>query len=148
MSAELLFCLVVAITDGDTLTARCETQTLIIRLAEIDAPEKRQPFGERSKQHLSSLCYRQQAEIQPKTKDRYGRTVARVYCAGVDANAAMVRDGMAWAFTKYQTDAAFPELEAQAKIRKVGLWSDPAPLAPWDWRASQRSRAQSAELPR
>ena len=140
MSVELLFCLVVAITDDDTLTARCREQSLKIRLAEIDAPEKRQPFGERSKQSLSSLCYRQQAAIQPKTKDRYGRTVARVYCAGVDANAAMVRDGMAWAFRKYQTDTGIPRLEALARAERVGLWADPMPKQPLEWRLRGESR--------
>jgi micrococcal nuclease len=140
VSAALLLCLVVGIADGDTLTARCDSQTVTIRLAEIDAPEKRQPFGEQSKQHLSSLCYHQQAEIQPKTKDRYGRTVARVYCAGVDANAAMVRDGMAWAFTKYQTDPAIPGLEAKARAERLGLWAHPMPEPPWQWRLRGESR--------
>ena len=95
MPAATLLCLIVAITDGDTLKARCETevdmQTITVRLAEIDAPEKRQAFGERSKQHLAALCFHQQAEIRPTARDRYGRTVARVICAGTDANAAMIR---------------------------------------------------------
>src|SRR5260221_6233168 len=99
MSLVLLVCLVVGITDGDTLKARCEQegqrQPVTVRLAEIDAPEKAQPFGLRSKQHLASLCFRQQAEIRPSAMDRYGRTVARVICAGTDDNAAMVRAGMA-----------------------------------------------------
>ena len=110
MPASLLLCLIVGISDGDTLTARCgeadSAQTLTVRLAEIDAPERRQPFGEHSKWHLSGLCYRQRAEVRPTGKDRYGRTVARVACSGIDANAAMVRAGMAWAFTKYQTDSS------------------------------------------
>ena len=67
-AAALLLCAIVGITDGDTLTARCETQMIKVRLAEIDAPEKGQPYADRSKQHLSSLCYDQQAEIHPKTK--------------------------------------------------------------------------------
>ena len=58
--------------------------------------------------------------------------MARVYCAGVDANAAVVRDGMAWAFTKYQTDAAFPGLEARTRVERLGLWADQAPMPPWD----------------
>ena len=141
-AAALLLCAIVGITDGDTLTARCESageqQTIKVRLAEIDAPEKGQPFGERSKQHLSSLCYRQQAEIHPQTTDRYGRTVARVYCAGVDANAAMMRDGMAWAFTKYLTDPKILEIEEQARVGRTGLWADASPVAPWRWRTASR----------
>ena len=137
-AAALLLCTIVGITDGDTLTARCESQTIKVRLAEIDAREKSQPFADRSKQHLSSLCYRQQAEIHPTTKDRYGRTVARVYCAGVDANAAMVRDGMAWAYTKNLTDPKILEIEEQARVGRTGLWADASPVAPWRWRTPIR----------
>jgi endonuclease YncB( thermonuclease family) len=138
-AAALLLCAIVGITDGDTLTARCESQTIKVRLAEIDAPENGQPFAVRSKQHLSSLCYRQEAEIHPKTRDRYGRTVARVFCAGVDANAAMVQAGMAWAFTRHLTDPMIPRLEAQAKAAHEGLWVDAKPIAPWEWRRRSAS---------
>jgi len=81
---------VVGIADGDTLTVRCEAQadqpaqTLKVRLAEIDAPEKGQAFGNRSKQHLSDVCFKKQAEVRPQTTGRYGRTVARVICDGTD----------------------------------------------------------------
>lgn len=133
-----LLCLVVAISDGDTLKARCGEpgayQEVKVRLAEIDAPEKKQPFGERSRQHLAGLCFQKQAVIRPQTKDRYGRTVARVECAGADANAAQVRAGMAWAYTKYLTDPEIKRLEAAAKAAGVGLWQDRDPVAPWEWR--------------
>jgi len=84
MPAAALLCLVVAITDGDTLKARCGSvgayEQVTIRLAEIDAPEMHQPFGDRSKQSLASLCFQVDATIEPVIKDRYGRTVARVNC--------------------------------------------------------------------
>jgi endonuclease YncB( thermonuclease family) len=80
----LVFCLVVAITDGDTIKVRCGDESqATVRLAEIDAPEKRQAWGERSRQHLAQLCYERRAEVKPQTTDRYGRTVARVSCAGL-----------------------------------------------------------------
>ena len=136
--AEILICLVVAIADGDTLTVRCGDpgayEQVKIRLAEIDAPEKKQPFGQRSKQHLSDLCFQQQATITPRTKDRYGRTVARVQCQGEDANASMVRSGMAWAYTKYLTDPEIKRLEVQARAGKVGLWGDSELVPPWEFR--------------
>jgi endonuclease YncB( thermonuclease family) len=136
--ARTLACLVVGIADGDTLTARCDAPdgqvTIQVRLAEIDAPEKRQPFGERSKQHLSALCFQKSVVVRPKTRDRYGRMVARVACDGADASVEQVRAGMAWAFTKYQTDHAFTPLEADARSRHVGLWTDRTPTPPWDWR--------------
>ena len=140
-----LICLVVAITDGDTIKARCGTEgayeQVTIRMAEIDAPERKQAFGNRSKDALSDLCYGVTATIKPQTKDRYGRTVARVECKGVDANSAMVKQGMAWAYTKYQTDSMFPQLEQQARAQRVGLWVDldsvKPPVAPWEFRKTR-----------
>jgi endonuclease YncB( thermonuclease family) len=139
--SALLFCLVIAIADGDTLTARCDTpagkENITIRLAEIDAPEKRQPFGTRSRQHLAELCFKKTAEVKHRARDRYGRTVGRVTCEGVDANVEQVRAGMAWAYKQYVTDPHIPDLERDAKRSGIGLWSDANPIAPWQWRRSQ-----------
>lgn len=138
----LLLCVVVAITDGDTLRARCgDAPELTIRLAEIDAPEKRQAFGERSRQHLAGLCFKKPAEVETKGKDRFGRTVARVRCEGTDANAEQVRAGMAWAFIKYLKDPEIKSLESEARGEHRGLWSDAAPVAPWQWRKGSRDNA-------
>lgn len=136
----LLLCLVVGISDGDTLTVRCEAQaqTVRIRLAEVDAPEKKQPWGERSRQSLAGLCFQQQAEVRPKTQDRYGRLVAQVQCGGRDAAAAQVEAGLAWAYTQYRPAAQLVELEQQARARRRGLWADSMPTPPWKWRAAQR----------
>jgi len=137
----LLLCLVIGITDGDTIKVRCDdSPQQVIRLAEIDAPEKTQPFGDRSRQHLADLCFQKRAELQPKLKDRYGRTVARVKCEGTDASAAQVRTGMAWAFTKYLTDPAIKQLEGEAMESHRGLWADAEPLPPWDWRRNPAQR--------
>ncbi|MFZ3119621.1 MAG: thermonuclease family protein [Variovorax sp.] len=141
-------CLVVGIADGDTLTARCGQpdayEQVKVRLAEIDAPEKKQPFGERSRQSLAKLCFQREAVLIPRTIDRYGRTVARVECDGRDANAKQVQDGMAWAYTQYQTDPAFPRLELQARRARIGLWAElgtaKAPTAPWEWRRARRGQ--------
>lgn len=142
IAALALACLIVGVSDSETLTARCPTtdaahpyQQVKVRLAEIDAPEKGQPSGRRSKQHMSHLCYRAEASIRQTTRDRYGRTVARVTCRGLDANLEQVRAGMAWAYTKYQTDAAFPRAEQQARRARVGLWSDRNPVPPWEFRS-------------
>lgn len=128
----------IAISDGDTLKARCTdagaTTTTVVRLAEIDAPEKGQPFGRQSKQSLAALCFQKQATIRPHSKDRYGRTVARVECDGQDASAEQVRSGMAWAYTKYLTDQSIMGLELQARAERRGLWAYPNPVAPWDYR--------------
>ena len=132
--SALLTCLVVGISDGDTLTARCEDQTVKIRLAEIDAPEKAQPFGNRSKQHLSDLCFDVKAEVHPQTTDRYGRTVAHVSCDGVDASAEQVRSGMAWVYDKYVRDKSLYTLQDEAVAAREGLWSARDPVPPWKWR--------------
>lgn len=149
-AADLEACVVVGIADGDTLTARCGLpssgyQQVKVRLAEIDAPERRQPWGERSRQHLADLCFQRPAEIVPTARDRYGRTVARVRCSGTDANLAQVTAGMAWAYTAYLTAPAFAVAEQDARTARRGLWVElgtvAPPVAPWDWRKRLRERA-------
>lgn len=149
LAAVVLSCLVVGISDGDTLTARCSNavdpaqQTVRVRLAEIDAPESRQAFGTRSRQNLALLCFGRQAEVAPLAgsagRDRYGRLVARVTCGGVDANAAQVRSGMAWVYRAYLHDLSLLEIESDARRRAVGLWADSRPTPPWEWRADRRT---------
>ena len=104
------------------------------RLAEIDAPESGQPFGRKSKENPSALCFKAEATIRQTAKDRWGRTVARVECRDGDASMVQAQSGMAWAFTKYQTDAAFPRAKLAARRAGVGLWADQNPVAPWDFR--------------
>lgn len=139
MTLPLLTALVVAISDGDTLTVRPDDgEQLRVRVAEIDAPESRQPFGAASKWSLSDLCFRERAEIRPQKTDRYGRTVARVTCRGQDASAHQVRSGMAWVFDRYVTDRSLYRLQDEARAAGRGLWSEPAPVAPWEWRRANR----------
>lgn len=95
---------IVRVADGDTLTILMGKEKIKIRLAEIDAPEKAQPFGQQSKQSLSDLSLDKQARIEDKGHDRYGRAIGRVWCAGIDANAEQVQQGMAWVYDRYVTD--------------------------------------------
>lgn len=133
MALPLLTALVVAIADGDTLTVRPDGgEQLRVRVAEIDAPESRQPFGAAAKRSLSDLCFRERAEIRPQKTDRYGRTVARVTCRGQDASAHQVRTGMAWVFERYASDRSLFRLQDEAKAAGRGLWSEPAPVPPWE----------------
>lgn len=135
---------VIGISDGDTLTVLNESkQQIKIRLAEIDAPEKYQPFGTKSKQSLSDLCFGKKAEIAPQAKDRYKRTVARIKCDGVDANAEQVRRGMAWVYRKYARDHDLYVLEHNAKVEKRGLWSEPSPIPPWELRGNRRKNVRT-----
>lgn len=134
LAAAAVLCLVVGIADGDTLTMRCDDHTVKVRLAEIDAPEKRQPWGTRSREALAALCFQHQAMLRPEKLDRYGRTVGRVECSGRDASLAQAEAGLAWAYTRYLTDARIAEAEGIARTARRGLWGDPSPLPPWEWR--------------
>lgn len=132
---------VVGVADGDTLTVLNDRVLIKIRLVEIDAPEKAQAFGNRSKQSLSDLCFNKIVKLEDKRKDRYGRTLTRVYCDGVDANAEQVRRGMAWVYRKYAPkNSPLYEVETAARNERRGLWADNDPVPPWDWRNSKRSQ--------
>ena len=142
MSIAALLCLVVAVSDGDTLTARCGSShapfQIKVRIAAIDAPETRQAYGPQSRKNLMQLCLRQRARIQVLEKDRYGRSVANVRCGtgtGTDVATAHVRAGLAWVYTPYarQHPQLLP-LQRQAKASRTGLWSQSRPLAPWTYR--------------
>ena len=129
---------VTGVADGDTLYADIEGHSIRIRLAQIDAPEKAQAFGRRSEQSLRELVGKRQVLLSWKSLDRYGRPIAQVSIDGMDVNAEQVKRGFAWVFRRYSNDPALLELEAQAKSAGLGLWADPHPIAPWDWRASRR----------
>lgn len=142
MIASALLCLVVGVSDGDTLTVRCGEpgtyEQVKVRLSAIDAPEKAQPFGQRSRQHLADLCFQQQATLTPKTKDRYGRTVADVECQGKDAGHEQVRAGMAWYYVRYGKGYEHLQaVERETRAARRGLWADQDPVAPWVWRRSR-----------
>ena len=130
---------VVSVADGDTLTLLVDNHDQVkVRLAEIDAPEKAQPFGQRSKQSLSNLCFGRDATLETTDTDRYGRTVAKVYCGGVYANAEQVRSGMAWAYRKYLHDQSLLATESEAREAMRGLWADSDPVPPWEFRKAKR----------
>ena len=140
-----LFCLIIAISDGDTLTARCgqpgQYEQVKVRIAAIDAPEKKQPWGNRSRQSLAELCHQRQAKITQHSIDRYKRWVADVQCQGQDVAAHQVNSGMAWVFDRYAKEHGWLyRYQDAAKEAKLGLWADPSPVAPWEWRKSRRKQ--------
>ena len=136
---------VVAIADGDTLTVLdADRVQHKIRLAGIDAPERKQPFGQRSRQTLADLVFRKQVEVMTEKKDRYGRTIGKVIYQGRDVNLLLVSEGMAWHYKQYarEQDAADQKLyalaEESARAEQRGLWRDPQPIPPWSWRSGVR----------
>jgi endonuclease YncB( thermonuclease family) len=139
-NAETLSGRVVGVHDGDTITVLdAQKRQHRIRLAQIDAPEKRQPFGERSKQSLSELVFGKQVTADCPTTDRYGRQVCTVFVGNTNANLEQVRRGMAWVYRRYATEKQYFLAEAEAKDAKRGLWVDPNPIPPWEFRHSGKS---------
>lgn len=125
---------VVGVADGDTITVLRYQEPVKVRLAEIDAPEKAQAFGNRSKQALSTLVYGKTVLVVEQGQDRYKRTIGRVYQSALDVNAEQIKQGMAWVYQKYAKDATLFQLESDAKAQKHGLWADADPIPPWEWR--------------
>lgn len=125
--------------DGDTLTIATGRERITVRLQDIDAPELAQPYGWESRARLRALCPAgAAAEADGTKRDRYGRVVARVRCAGVDVQEALIRDGAAWVFVRYAPkNSPLFQLEAEARTAGRGLWSSPSPIPPWDYRRSR-----------
>lgn len=135
---------VVGISDGDTLTVLNQQKIPVkIRLVEIDAPEKNQDFGNQSKQSLSDICFKKMAVVDDRGVDRYKRTLGRVYCEKIDANAEQVKRGLAWAYRQYLSDPAISDLEASAKAQKIGLWLGATPMPPWEFRHGAKKSVES-----
>lgn len=153
MVPALLLCLVVGVTDGDTITARCGDpgayEQVTVRIQGIDAPERAQPYGHRARQALSEMVFQQWVDLRCSKSDRYQRKVCSVWVApvsapsgprSVDAGLAMVTTGMAWWYRAYareqspQERGQYEVAEDEARMRQAGLWSDASPVAPWDWR--------------
>jgi len=132
---------VVGVTDGDTITVLRDREQIKIRLEGIDAPERGQAFGTKSKSELSKLVYRKSVTIQKTGTDRYGRTLARIEVDGKEAAEEMLKEGMAWHYKEYSTDEALSELEINARSANIGLWSESNAIAPWEYRSRQKSHS-------
>jgi endonuclease YncB( thermonuclease family) len=134
---------VVRVHDGDTLTVLVDSHQIRVRLTDIDAPELGQAFGRRSRDSLAEMCAGVVARVVEQGHDRYGRTLGRVTCASFDTNTEQVRRGMAWVFVRYAAkNSPLYQLQAEARLARRGLWLEPQPIAPWDWRQHQRDKAR------
>lgn len=132
---------VIGVLDGDTIDVLVDRKPVRVRLAQIDAPESRAEFGTRAKQALSKAVYGKVVTVKSSGSDRYGRTIGTVLADGQDINRLMVGQGMAWVYRQYSTDRALLDLEAAARKGRVGLWADPNPVPPWEWRAQKRTHS-------
>jgi endonuclease YncB( thermonuclease family) len=143
--AELLTGRVVGVADGDTITVLdANNNQYKIRLAGIDAPEKKQPFGQVSKRSLSDLVYNKTVQVDWSKQDRYKRLIGKVWVSELDANLEQVKRGLAWHYSKYEKEqliedrTSYSRTQEKAKAAKIGLWIEPNPIPPWDWRKGVR----------
>jgi micrococcal nuclease len=126
---------VVGIKDGDTFVVLINDEEKTIRLAHIDCPEKKQPFGKNAKKFASDLCFGKMITVVSDGKmDRYKRLIAEIYIDEICVNKELVKNGLAWHFKKYSKDSSYAELENKAKELRIGLWAEKDPIPPWNWR--------------
>ncbi len=133
------------VADGDTISVLQDGRAVPIRLYGIDCPEKHQAFGRKAKDYTSKLVFGKLVEVRPVTRDRWGRTVAWIHVGERCLNEEILRAGYAWHFKRYSQDVRLAELESKARTARAGLWSEPAPVPPWEFRKSRhRSYAERA----
>lgn len=131
---------VVKISDGDTFTAiNRDNLQLKFRIWGIDAPEKKQAFGTKSKEHLSSLIFGKTITVDVQKQDGWGRYIAYVFTPdNKDVGTEMIKAGMAWQFIEYDQSEKYRAAELQARKSKKGLWSDSHRIAPWEFRQKKK----------
>ena len=128
---------VIGVKDGDTVVVLDSLNNQItLRLAEVDTPEKSQPFGTKAKQFTSDQIYLKTIKYVVTDTDRYGRSIAMIYYDEDNKylSAEIIKAGMGWHYKRYSTSKELALLEDNAKKNKIGLWIDNNPIAPWEFR--------------
>lgn len=126
---------VIGVKDGDTYVILIAKTQITIRLAHIDCPEKKQAYGQAAKKFGSDFCFGKQViVISDGKKDRNGRVIGEIFYNNKCLNKDLVKNGLAWHFKKYSKSVEYSNLELEARKRKIGLWRDKQPIAPWEWR--------------
>ena len=131
---------VVKVADGDSITVLIGKQQERVRLLSIDCPENKQPFSSKAKALTSDMCFGKHVVVTWETRDRYGRVLGEVLVDGKSVNRALLEAGMAWHYREYSKDPKLQKLEDDARAAKLGLWADKEPIAPWEWRKTERER--------
>lgn len=126
---------IIGVTDGDTVVILTPEKTQIkVRLDAIDCPESHQAFGQRAKQFTSDFCFGKEAVLISHGKDRYGRTLGLIIIGKDTLNYELLNAGYAWHYKQYNKEKRLSEMELQARSKKLGLWVDKEPIAPWEFR--------------
>lgn len=152
---------VVSMQDGDTITVLEGRTQHRIRLTGIDAPERHQAFGARSTENLASLVFQKEVEIHWTKRDHYNRILGKVMapdpacvqapCPLIDANLRQISGGFAWWYRQYKKDqpaedrARYEEEERLSREAKRGLWAEPAPTPPWEFRRQGKMQKAAAK---
>jgi len=126
---------IIGVTDGDTVVLLTQEKTQIkVRLDAIDCPESRQAFGQRAKQFTSDFCFGKEAVLISHGKDRYGRTLGLIIIGKYTLNYELLKAGYAWHYKRYNKEKRLSEMELQARSKRIGLWVDKEPIAPWEFK--------------
>jgi endonuclease YncB( thermonuclease family) len=134
---------VVHVSDGDSIIVLADNAQHKVRLGAIDAPERFQAFGNKSKKSLTALIAGKHVTVSYNKRDKYGRIVGKVYLQDMDVGLEQVKRGMAWFYRFYQEElepedrAAYAQAEGLARRDRVGLWADTKPVPPWEFRRRQ-----------
>ena len=137
--AETITGKVISVTDGDTIKILDEKNKVYkIRLNDIDAPEKKQAFGNKSKENLSKYIAGQNVRVEYYKLDRYKRILGTVYFKDKDINKQQIIDGYAWVYKKYSKNNEYINQERISKNHKRGLWKDEKPIEPWEYRKMKK----------
>jgi endonuclease YncB( thermonuclease family) len=150
--ADTLTGRVVRITDGDTVVVLDSSNAQHkIRLQGIDAPERGQAFGTKSKEHLSDTVAGKFVVVEYEKRDRYERILGKVLLSGEDMNLEQIKAGLAWHYKKYQNEQTttdrvkYSDTEREARMAKRGLWQDANPMPPWDYRKGEWKQKKAME---
>ena len=135
---------VTRVVDGDTIHVSVGLTKHVIRLSEIDTPERDQSWGRQASRALADKLNRAKVTIHTTETDRYGRLVGKVLLGSRDINREMVREGHAWVYRQYLQDRSLLEDERTARQRKAGLWGSDSPIEPWSWRRGTRASVAPA----
>lgn len=131
---------VIGVMDGDTVKVLSnDRQQIKCRLHGVDAPEKNQAYGQRSKDSLSEMVFQKLVDVAVVDRDQYGRSICRISLNGVDINKVQLQRGMVWHYSRYSKDASYAQAEAAARQQRLGLWADANPTPPWAFRRNEKS---------
>lgn len=133
---------VVGVIDGDSFKLLTLDSTVVrVRLANIDCPEKKQPFSAKATKFTADAIFGKTVVINIQKTDRYRRYISNVtYNDSLSLCHELVKHGLAWHYVQYSKDKTLQEMEDKAKAAKVGLWQDPHPIPPWKWRHSKKKK--------